>query len=106
MNRRMVEPQPTALTTWLHPPNNYNYFLISNNIKFLIMTKFLYIYLNGQKYLLSNKINISQLINYFKNENIFFLIEYNNIIYNEKSLNLFTLNCDDKIEFITIVGGG
>jgi len=63
-------------------------------------------YLNGQTYKLYNTITLSQLMNYFNYDNNFFILEYNSRIYNRKNWSKIKLLANDKIEIISIVGGG
>ena len=63
-------------------------------------------YLNGQTYKLHNTITLSQLMDYFNYDNNFFILEYNNRIYNQKTWSNIKLLANDKIEIISIVGGG
>ena len=63
-------------------------------------------YLNGQTYKLYNTITLSQLMNYFNYDNNFFILEYNSRIYDQKNWSNIKLLANDKIEIISIVGGG
>jgi thiamine biosynthesis protein ThiS len=49
---------------------------------------------------------IKDLINYFGYKSVLFVIEYNNYICNQNEWNKIRINENDKIELITIVGGG
>lgn len=63
-------------------------------------------FLNGQKYKLYNNITLFQLIVYFNYSDEIFVIEHNNIICNQKNWRNINIKKKDKIEIITIVGGG
>lgn len=63
-------------------------------------------FLNGQEYYTENKISIFDLINYFNYNQLFFVLEYNNLVYTKESWTATFLQNKDKIEIITIVGGG
>ena len=63
-------------------------------------------YLNGQKYTTSNSLTLLELILYFNYNRSLLVIEYNNLICNEKHWNKITIQDKDKIEIVTIVGGG
>jgi sulfur carrier protein len=67
------------------------------------MTKFL---LNGNTYYVKKSINLFDLINYFNYNNSLFVLEYNNNICNKKSWKDIYIKDQDKIEIVTIVGGG
>jgi thiamine biosynthesis protein ThiS len=55
--------------------------------------------------LLKMMITIFELINYFNYNTSLLVLEYNNLICNKKNWNKFIQN-NDKIEIVTIVGGG
>ena len=63
-------------------------------------------YLNGQKYLTSHPLTLLELIIYFNYNKSLLVIEYNNLICNQQEWNKITLQNKDKIEIVTIVGGG
>ena len=63
-------------------------------------------FFNGEKYLIRQKINLLELINYFNYNTSLLVLEYNNLICNKKNWNKIYINNNDKIEVITIVGGG
>ena len=67
------------------------------------MIKFL---LNGQNYSTKQTINLFDLIDYFNYNDHLLVLEHNNLICNKKDWkNIFIKNYD-KIEVVTIVGGG
>ena len=62
--------------------------------------------LNGDKYYIENKITLLELINYFNYNTSLLVLEYNNSICNKKNWNKTYIQANDKIEIVTIVGGG
>ena len=63
-------------------------------------------FLNGQPYYTKNNISLVTIIKYFNYNNSLFVLEYNNFICNKINWSkIFILN-NDKIEIVTIVGGG
>lgn len=63
-------------------------------------------FLNGQKYYTTNSINLFDLLNYFDYNSTLLVLEYNNFVCNRKNWNNIFLKENDKIEIVTIVGGG
>lgn len=61
---------------------------------------------NGHSYYIKQKITIFDLINYFNYDNSLLVLEYNNCICNKKNWDKIYLKNNDKIEIVTIVGGG
>lgn len=62
--------------------------------------------LNGQKYFTEDDLTIFELIKYFNYNTSLLVLEYNNLICNKNNWNKIFLQPNDKIEIITIVGGG
>jgi sulfur carrier protein len=62
--------------------------------------------LNGQTYVTSYKINISDLINYFGYNKSLLVVEYNHFICDKTKWDQIFIQKNDKIEIVTIVGGG
>jgi len=62
--------------------------------------------LNGHKFLFTKNLTLNQIIEYFGYENFLFIIEYNNLICNQNEWKKIRINSNDKIEIISIVGGG
>jgi thiamine biosynthesis protein ThiS len=64
--------------------------------------------LNGQKYHINTKyeITLHDLIRYFNYNTSLLVLEYNNLICSEKDWENILITNEDKIELITIVGGG
>ena len=63
-------------------------------------------FLNEQQYFTNKRITIFDLINYFNYNNSLLVLEYNNLICNEKNWKQIIIENDDKIEIVAIVGGG
>ena len=63
-------------------------------------------FLNGQEYYIQHDITIFELIIYFNYNLSLLVLEYNNIICNRKDWDSIFLSNNDKIEIVTIVGGG
>jgi len=70
------------------------------------MTKIKNFFVNGQEYFTKNKITIFDLLNYFNFKDSLFVLEYNNFICSKKNWNTIFITNNDKIEIVTIVGGG
>jgi sulfur carrier protein len=56
--------------------------------------------------LLTHDLTIFELINYFNYNTSLLVLEYNNLICNKKNWNKIFIKNNDKIEIVTIVGGG
>jgi sulfur carrier protein len=65
-----------------------------------------YFTLNGHQYFTESKLTLFQLINYFNYNNSLFVLEYNNLICDKKNWDKIKLQNNDRIEIVTIVGGG
>ena len=70
------------------------------------MSKLNIFFFNGQKYSTVEVVTLSDLINYFGYKSILFVLEYNQYICNETEWHKIEIKNNDKIEIITIVGGG
>jgi sulfur carrier protein len=70
------------------------------------MGKRKYFFLNGQQYFTESKLTILNLIKYFNSNTSLLVLEYNNLICNKKNWNKIEIQNNDKIEIVTIVGGG
>ena len=70
------------------------------------MNKIQPFFLNGQKYTTTYKITISDLIDYFGYNQSLLVIEYNRFICQKTEWNKIFIQKNDKIEIVTIVGGG
>ena len=63
-------------------------------------------FLNGQKYLTSDTLTISDLIHYFGYNKSLLVVEYNQFICSKTQWDKILIQDNDKIEIVTIVGGG
>lgn len=70
------------------------------------MTKLKYFFVNGQKYATSSEITIFELMNYFNYNLPLIVLEYNSIICDKKNWSNIVITNNDKLEIVTIVGGG
>jgi thiamine biosynthesis protein ThiS len=70
------------------------------------MTKFKSFFLNGHKFSTNRDLTIYDVIKYFSYHTSLLVLEYNNLICNKKNWNKISIQNNDKIEIITIVGGG
>ena len=70
------------------------------------MSKSKKFFLNGEKYNIEDIITLLELINYFDYNTSLLVLEYNNSICNKKNWNSIYIQDNDKIEIVTIVGGG
>jgi sulfur carrier protein len=70
------------------------------------MSNFKYFFLNGQKFCTEYELTILDLIKYFNYNTSLLVLEYNNLICNKKNWERTFIQNNDKIEIVTIVGGG
>ena len=63
-------------------------------------------FLNGQEYYVEKDITLLDIITYFSYNNSLLVLEYNNSICNKKNWHKISITNNDKIEIVTIVGGG
>lgn len=70
------------------------------------MTKFKIFSVNGQSYCVHVTITLFDLINYFDFNDSLLVLEYNNSICDKKNWKKIFIKDQDKIEIVTIVGGG
>lgn len=63
-------------------------------------------FLNGQKYITSFSLTISDLVNYFGYSKSLLVVEYNNFICSRTKWDQILIKDKDIIEIVTIVGGG
>ena len=70
------------------------------------MPKIKNFFFNGQEYYTRYNITLFELITYFNYNTALFVVEYNNLICNKKDWKKIVVNNNDKIEIVTIVGGG
>lgn len=70
------------------------------------MSNLKYFLLNGHAYYTKDEFTILELINYFNYNTSLLVLEYNSLICDKKSWNNIILKNNDRIELVTIVGGG
>lgn len=70
------------------------------------MTKFKNFSVNGQSYCVEASITLFDLINYLNFNDSLLVLEYNNLICDKKNWGKNFIKDQDKIEIVTIVGGG
>jgi sulfur carrier protein len=70
------------------------------------MEKSTYFFLNGHQYVTHSKLTILEIVNYFNYNTSLLVLEYNSLICNPKNWNKIYIKNNDKIEIVTIVGGG
>jgi len=63
-------------------------------------------FLNGDHYKITNKLTIQEILSYFNYTDTIFIVEYNNLICNQNCWKLQKIKNNDRIEIISIVGGG
>ena len=63
-------------------------------------------FLNGETYYIKQTINLFDLINYFNYNDSLLVLEHNNLICDKKNWKKIFVKNQDKIEIVTIVGGG
>lgn len=62
--------------------------------------------LNGENYYIQTDSTVLRILEYFKYNKSLFVLEYNNLICNKKDWDKIWIQNNDKIEIVTIVGGG
>lgn len=70
------------------------------------MSKLTHFSLNGNEYFTEHKLTIFELINYFNYNSSLLVLEYNNLICAKKNWDKIVIKNNDRIEIVTIVGGG
>ena len=63
-------------------------------------------FINDQHYYTYNDITLFDIIQYFNYNDSLLVLEYNNLICNKKKWKQVFITNNDKIEIVTIVGGG
>jgi thiamine biosynthesis protein ThiS len=63
-------------------------------------------FLNGEEFFSDKMINLLNLIEYFNYNSSLLVLEYNHFICPKENWNTIFINDKDKIEIVTIVGGG
>ncbi len=62
--------------------------------------------LNGHEYFTTDELTLFELLNYFNYSTSLFVLEYNNRICDKKHWSKILIKNNDRIEIVTIVGGG
>ena len=70
------------------------------------MSKINIFFLNGQKYSTNDNFSLLDLLSYFDYNLSLLVVEYNSFISTKKDWNQIMISDNDKIEVVTIVGGG
>ena len=70
------------------------------------MNNFNVFFVNGHKFYTEQRITILQVIYYFNYNTSLLVLEYNNLICNSNNWDKIFIQNNDKIEIVTIVGGG
>jgi len=65
-----------------------------------------YFFLNGEKFSSATVLTLLDIINYFNYNSSLLVLEYNNFICAKEHWHKTYINDKDKIEIVTIVGGG
>lgn len=63
-------------------------------------------FLNGQEFVSSKVINLRNIIDYFNYNSSLLVLEYNHFICSKENWETIFINDKDRIEIVTIVGGG
>lgn len=70
------------------------------------MTETKKFFLNGEEFFSNKVINLLNIIEYFNYNSSLLVLEYNHFICPKESWETMFINDKDKIEIVTIVGGG
>jgi len=62
--------------------------------------------LNGQKFSIKDDLTILDVTKYFNYNTSLLVLEYNNLVFHKKNWSKTFIQNNDKIEIVTIVGGG
>lgn len=63
-------------------------------------------FLNGNEYCTTANLTIFEIVTYFNYNTLLLVLEYNSQICNKRNWKKFKIKNNDKIEIVTIVGGG
>ena len=63
-------------------------------------------FLNNEKYIIKQQINLDDLITYFDYNESLLVLEYNQVIFDKSHWTTTFIKDLDEIEIVTIVGGG
>jgi sulfur carrier protein len=70
------------------------------------MTEIKKFFLNGEEFFSDKVLNLSDIINYFNYNSSLLVLEYNHFICPKENWETVFIDDKDKIEIVTIVGGG
>ena len=70
------------------------------------MTQLKYFVLNGETYTIHQQISLFDLLAYFNYDDSLLVLEHNNLICEKNKWKTTFIDHSDKIEIVTIVGGG
>ena len=70
------------------------------------MSQIKYFSINDQNYYTSKNLTILDIINYFNYKNALLVLELNQLVYNKDKWHEISINDQDKLEIVSIVGGG
>lgn len=70
------------------------------------MSQIKYFSLNGQSYYITQPLTLLDIITYFNYDNSLLVLELNQLIYNKKKWSQTFIANNDKLEIVSIVGGG
>lgn len=70
------------------------------------MTNRITFFFNGEEYFINKTISLLELLDYFNYQSSLFVLEYNHFICNKNKWKEIQIQKNDRIEIITIVGGG
>jgi len=79
---------------------------LKSSLKIFIMKYNYEFYLNNSKYVCSKEITLKILLIYFNYTSKLFVLEYNGVVCSKSKWDTIFLQNNDKVELITIVGGG
>jgi sulfur carrier protein len=70
------------------------------------MSQIKYFSLNGQFYYTTQSLTLLDIITYFNYNNSLLVLELNHLVYNKKKWQQTFIKNNDKLEIVSIVGGG
>lgn len=70
------------------------------------MVQVKHFFINGQMYVTDQTLNLLDLLLYFNYNNYLLVLEYNNLIWDKRNWESTFIKDLDRIEIVTIVGGG
>ena len=70
------------------------------------MSNLKHFFLNDSEYFTEYELTLLDLINYFNYNTSLLVLEYNKLICNKENWNKIFIKNNDRIEIVTIVGGG